>query len=135
MSTKLDANQVIREIYDEPNNRIRVDAEVQASIGDLEVSINKDEDSIAVYGTDGSTQRQLKTDTAGKLLVDPKTAREKIITADDCVLTFTWADFGTDTERITSIVYSSASLSDSATKTLSYTLVGSVYRLDTITWS
>lgn len=35
-----------------------------------EIVINKTDDSIAAWGTDGSTQRQLKTDATGELQVD-----------------------------------------------------------------
>lgn len=68
--SNLDADQVIRSVYDESQNRLRVDAEVSASFSDLEVAIHESEDSIAVYGTDGSTNRQLKTDSNGELQVD-----------------------------------------------------------------
>lgn len=63
------------------------------------------------------------------------TNRQKILKSGDLVETYTYADFGTVNERVTTIVYSSASLALSATKTFAYTLVGVSYRLDTITWS
>lgn len=37
INTKLDAAQVIKQAYDEPNKRIRVDASVTASIGDVTI--------------------------------------------------------------------------------------------------
>ncbi len=40
LNTKLDANQVLRRAYDEPNNRLRVDATVTASIGTVDVVID-----------------------------------------------------------------------------------------------
>lgn len=40
LNTKLDAAQVIRRAYDEPNNRLRVDAEVTATIGTVDVIID-----------------------------------------------------------------------------------------------
>lgn len=40
LNTKLDAAQVIRRAYDETNNRLRVDAEVTATIGTVDVIID-----------------------------------------------------------------------------------------------
>jgi hypothetical protein len=40
LNTKLDASQVIRRAYDEPNNRLRVDAQVSATIGTVDVVID-----------------------------------------------------------------------------------------------
>jgi hypothetical protein len=40
LNTKLDANQVLRRAYDEPNNRLRVDALVTATIGTVSVLID-----------------------------------------------------------------------------------------------
>jgi hypothetical protein len=60
----------------------------------------------------------------------------QILSAPDLQEVFTWADFGTATERVTSIVYSSTLTSTATlTKTLSYTQVGSTYKLDTIVWT
>ncbi len=59
--------------------------------------------------------------------------RDAIVKAPDVLKNFTWADFGTDTERITEIEYVSAT-QGTATKTYTYTNVGGVYRIDTITW-
>lgn len=107
--TLLDYNQVIQGAYDEPQRRLRVDAEAVVVGGDLsvdtthtedsmrlgdgtsfftstyigpsvgldvniinsnlEVNIDHANDSIDVYGTDGATDKQLKTDTDGRLEV------------------------------------------------------------------
>lgn len=40
LNTKLDAAQIIRRAYDEPNNRIRVDAQVTATIGTVDIIID-----------------------------------------------------------------------------------------------
>lgn len=48
LNTKLDADQVLRRTYDEPNNRLRVDAEVTAVIGTVDVIINAATDNIAI---------------------------------------------------------------------------------------
>jgi hypothetical protein len=49
---RLDANQTLINAYDATLNRFRVDAEVQASFGDLEIAIHNEEDDILVYGQD-----------------------------------------------------------------------------------
>jgi hypothetical protein len=58
---------------------------------------------------------------------------DQLMSAEDKVETYTWLDFATANERISTIVYSSASLALSATDTFAYTLTSGVYRLDTIT--
>jgi hypothetical protein len=59
-----------------------------------------------------------------------------ILSAPDRVLLITYADFGTPQQRITLLNYSSPSiLGVEAHKTLSYTLVGTRYRRDSIIWS
>lgn len=48
---------------------------------------------------------------------------------------FTWLDFGTKNQRISTIVYTSTNLPlNTVTRTFSYTLVGTRYRLDTDEW-
>lgn len=60
LNTKLDAAQVIRKAYDEPNNRIRVDAQVSATIGSVDVII------------DAATGDNIKvSDGTNSLLVNP----------------------------------------------------------------
>lgn len=68
---RLDYAQTLKNAYDITLNRFRVDAEVHASFGDLEVSITADEDSVLVYGQDsGGTNRPIRIDTDGQLQVD-----------------------------------------------------------------
>lgn len=52
INTKLDANQVLKQAYDEPNQRLRVDATVSASIGDVTI-VDPDGDALNV-NPDGS---------------------------------------------------------------------------------
>lgn len=53
MSTKLDANQVLKRAFDDSNDRIKVDAEITATLGTVEVVINHTNDSIRLGdGTD-----------------------------------------------------------------------------------
>lgn len=45
----LDAAQIIKRAFDEENDRIRIDAEINADVGDQEVIINAADDSIQAY--------------------------------------------------------------------------------------
>lgn len=62
--------------------------------------------------------------------------RLSILNAADRDQEFTYADFGTKNERITQIDYTSATVFPGVTarKIFLYTLVGTKYRLDNITW-
>ncbi len=52
VGSKLDANQVLKQVYDELNNRLRVDATVTASVGDVSV-VDSDGDEWSI-NPDGS---------------------------------------------------------------------------------
>lgn len=55
LSSKLDANQVLRESYDDNARRLRVDAEVTATIGDVDVAIDAAAgDNIAIADQSGT---------------------------------------------------------------------------------
>lgn len=61
---------------------------------------------------------------------------DAILNSVDRVLAITYADFGTPSQRVTKLIYSSPSIPGvEAHKTLSYTLVGNRYRRDSIIWS
>lgn len=57
INTKLDADQVIKQAYDEANQRLRVDASVTASIGDVSI-VDSDGNELEV-NPDGSLNVQL----------------------------------------------------------------------------
>lgn len=62
--------------------------------------------------------------------------RQQILATHDRDQDITYADFGTKDQRITQIDYTSGMFPGvTARKTLSYTLVGTRYRRDSITWS
>lgn len=69
--TELDAFQVIKEIYDESTNRIRTDASVTATFGELEVSLLSNEDNVAIGNVDNTrfvevtSDSELQTSDAG----------------------------------------------------------------------
>lgn len=68
---RLDYAQTLKNAYDIDLNRFRVDAEVHATFGDLEVSIHNEEDDILIYGQDsGGINRAIRTDTDGQLQID-----------------------------------------------------------------
>lgn len=62
---------------------------------------------------------------------------DSVLCASDLVKTIVYTDFGLFTERVTSVIFNSALVipGKTLTKTLAYTLVGSAYRLDTVTYS
>lgn len=68
LNTKLDMEQVIRRAYDEPNNRLRVDASVTATIGTVNVIIDAASgDNIAI--ADPATGFVLKPNSDGSINV------------------------------------------------------------------
>lgn len=69
-TTVLDANQVIKKVYDEPTESLKVNATVVAQDITLIVDIDEADDSIQIYGNDGSVNRAIKTDSDGNLQVD-----------------------------------------------------------------
>jgi hypothetical protein len=61
--TKLDSDQVIRRVYDETENKLRVDAEVTAVIGIVEVIIDAaGGDNIAIASQDGTNYLNVNPD-------------------------------------------------------------------------
>ena len=62
--------------------------------------------------------------------------KQQVLSAHDLVAAYTWLNFGTKQERVSTIVYTSATFSsDIITRTFAYTLVGTSYRLDSETWT
>ncbi len=61
--------------------------------------------------------------------------RQQILKDADLNRTFTWLDFGSKNQRISTIAYSTPNVvGTSLLRTFTYTLVGSNYRLDTDIW-
>jgi hypothetical protein len=68
LNTKLDMEQVIRRAYDEPQNRLRVDAQVSATIGTVNVIIDAASgDNIAI--TSQTTGFSLEPNSDGSINV------------------------------------------------------------------
>lgn len=62
--------------------------------------------------------------------------KQQVLSAHDLVVNYSWLDFGSKNERVSSIVYTSATFTgDIITRTFNYTLVSDKYRLDSETWT
>jgi hypothetical protein len=86
-------------------------------------------DNVFIVGTEDGTKTGVKRGYVNNL-------RQQILASHDRIQNITYADFGTKDERVTSITYTSPTFpSATATKTITYTQVGTKYRRDAITWS
>lgn len=86
LNTKLDANQVIKRIYDEDQNRIRVDAEVSATIGTVTVVIDAASgDNIKI--SDGTHDLDITSDNAAKVRIAHTTDSVKLGNGVDFITT------------------------------------------------
>lgn len=82
----IDADQVIRSVFDKDLNRLRVDAVVSATIGDLEVALSHTEDSVRIG--DGTNLVEVTSD--GEMQVrddDANTSLETLIDQTDDIET------------------------------------------------
>lgn len=68
--SRLDVANIVRRVFEESNDRLRVDAAVTVVLGEVEVIIDEADDSIQIFGNDGTTNRAIKTNAAGELQVD-----------------------------------------------------------------
>lgn len=66
---KLDYAQTLKNAYDITKNRFRVDAEVSATFGDLEVSLISTEDSVAIGNTAGTNFLAINPDGSVNVVV------------------------------------------------------------------
>lgn len=90
------------------------------------ISVNE---PLLISGTDDGTP----TGTEYSLVYN---LRQQILASHDRDMDITYADFGTKNQRVTQIDYTSGTFPGfTARKVLSYTLVGTNYRRDSITWS
>lgn len=107
-----------------------------ATLGETAVAVvNPDGTSIGGTGTSIITGT-VDGDPSGTARVFVNNKKQQVLTAHDVVATYTWLDFGTKNERISTIVYTSATfLGDTITRTFTYSLVSSKYRLDTEVWT
>jgi len=71
LNTKLDADQVLRRAYDETENRLRVDAEITATIGDIDVHITAASgDNISIVNADGTDPLVINPDGSINVVTD-----------------------------------------------------------------
>lgn len=103
----------------------KLDSPISVDIDDLDA--NKDD--VAIAGTEDGT-------ASGTVRHFVNNRRQQILAAHDRVQDITYADFGTRDQRVVSIAYTSPTFPGiTALKTLTYSLVGTRYRRDSITWS
>lgn len=77
-----------------------------------------------VDGTDTGTERTFVNNR-----------KSQVLSSHDLIASYTWLNFGTKDERVSSIVYTSATfVGVTVTRTFAYSLVGTKYRLDSETW-
>jgi len=92
LNTKLDANQVIRQTYDEAKQRLRVDAQVSASISDIEIK-DPDGDTLQI-NPDGSTNVNILNDLNIEVRAE---SGDSIIITDGDANPYTSSQVGTHT--------------------------------------
>lgn len=105
------------------------DGGTQSTLGSI---LNQLENGSIALGTEDGTVNGVARPFVNNI-------RLQILAAKDRDQAITYADFGTKDQRITSITYTAPSIGSgagfTAIKTISYTLIGTKYRRDNITWS
>lgn len=117
-----------------------IDAGIPASLGQqtaaasMSVVLASDQPSLVVNS--GPIRGTIDGTPSGTAYTFVNNLRQQILAAHDRNQDITYADFGTKNQRITQIDYTSATFSGiTARKTLTYTLVGTRYRRDSIDWT
>lgn len=98
---------------------------IPVSVSSLSVTITGDAiTSGTVDGTSTGTERTFVNNR-----------KNQVLSSHDLAVAYTWLDFGTKDERVSSIVYTSATFAGvTVTRTFTYSLVGTKYRLDSESW-
>ena len=98
---------------------------IPVSVSSLSVTITGDAiTSGTVDGTATGTERTFVNNR-----------KNQVLSSHDLAVAYTWLDFGTKDERVSSIVYTSATfVGVTVTRTFTYSLVGTKYRLDSESW-
>lgn len=68
--SKLDQNQILQRAFDESEDRLRTDSVATINSGSMEVIISETDDSIVVYGNDGSSNKVIKTNSDGSVSIN-----------------------------------------------------------------
>lgn len=121
MASELDFPQIIQALYDEVNNRLRVDAELTATIippPGIEVSIHASDDNIAIRNTNNSNELLINAD--GSINVVPSspvgTQDTNLIKVGGNTVSTGNGIAGTGTQRVT-IASDNSALSVNASQT------------------
>lgn len=98
---------------------------IPVSVSSLSVTITGD--AITSGTTDGTPTGTERTFVNNR--------KNQLLASHDLVVSYTWLDFGTKDERVSSIVYTSVTFTGvTVTRTFSYSLVGTKFQLDQETW-
>lgn len=108
-----------------------ISGDVYVDIDALTPTTSATPDNVLVVGTDGINKGNEKFPFVNN-------RRLQILAAKDRQMSITYADFGTKNQRVTQIDYVAPSIGTgvgfTARKIISYTLVGTRYRRDTVDW-
>lgn len=113
------------------------DSGVDKRVADLDAHGKLDDIVTAIGGIGSGVIKGTDDGSAGGTeYIFVNNQRLQILAAHDRDQAITYADFGTKNQRVTQIDYTSPTFSGiTARKSISYTLVGTKYRRDSITWS
>jgi len=129
-----DGSQIVDLVQrDDGKWAVAVDAIISVVVPPVTVSIDAftaTPDNILIVGTEDGTKTGIKRIFINNL-------RQQILATHDRIQAITYADFGTKNQRVTIIDYTSPTAFPGITarKALSYSLVGTRYRRDSIIWS
>jgi len=130
---------------------VNADGSINVNVPDLTFADDKVDVTGSVVGLDSTTlsaiapitgfATEAKQDTQITLLTnindkfEAENIRQKILKSADRESYITYADFGTKNQRVTKIEYLTSTIpTNTASKVISYTLVGNKYKRDSINW-
>lgn len=122
-----------------PNTKDREHDKFQENPGDLGTDVRVvikaiDSGSITILG-DSITSGTVDGTSTGTERTFVNNRKNQVLASHDLAVAYTWLDFGTKDERVSTIVYTSATfVGVTVTRTFAYSLVGTKYRLNSETW-
>lgn len=122
-----------------PNTKDREHDKFQENPGDLGTDVRVvikaiDSGSITILG-DSITSGTVDGTSTGIERTFVNNRKNQVLASHDLAVAYTWLDFGTKDERVSTIVYTSATfVGVTVTRTFAYSLVGTKYRLNSETW-
>ena len=122
-----------------PNRKDREHDKFQENPGDLGTDVRVvikaiDSGSITILG-DSITSGTVDGTSTGIERTFVNNRKNQVLASHDLAVAYTWLDFGTKDERVSTIVYTSATfVGVTVTRTFAYSLVGTKYRLNSETW-